>query len=149
MISGNSINQDLLQQLKAFDKSRAGVKRIVDKRIIKIPPIFIRPSKDSTGDNPSSRQPTQAYFSIPIIDLADTVGRHDDVVTRVQRAAETLFFQVVSHGIPQRVLDEMLEEARGFHEQPREVKAKYYNRELMRKVKFGSNFDLYQSRFAN
>ncbi|KAK9905425.1 hypothetical protein M0R45_000149 [Rubus argutus] len=43
----------------------------------------------------------------------------------------------------------MLEAARGFHELPREIKADYYSRDPIRKVKFGSNFDLYQSRFAN
>ncbi|CAB4292284.1 unnamed protein product [Prunus armeniaca] len=150
MVSGNSINQDRLQQLKAFDESKAGVKGIVDGGITKIPPIFVRPPEDSAGDDPSSGQPTQTQFSIPVVDLADTASRHDDVVARVRRAAETVgFFQVVNHGIPKRVLEEMLKAARDFHELPREVKAEYYRTGPGWTVKFGSNFDLYKSRFAN
>ncbi|VVA16053.1 PREDICTED: 1-aminocyclopropane-1-carboxylate [Prunus dulcis] len=150
MVSGNSRNQDRLQQLKAFDESKAGVKGIVDGGITKIPPIFVRPQEDSAGDGPSSGQPTQTQFSIPVVDLADTAGRHDDVVARVRLAAETVgFFQVVNHGIPKRVLKEMLKAARDFHELPREVKAEYYRTGPGWTVKFGSNFDLYKSRFAN
>ncbi|PRQ36507.1 putative deacetoxyvindoline 4-hydroxylase [Rosa chinensis] len=150
MVSGNSGNQDRLQQLKAFDESKAGVKGIVDAGITKIPPIFVRPPADYAGGDQVPGETTKTQFSIPVVDLADTAGRRAQVIDGVRRAAESVgFFQVVNHGIPKRVLEGMLEAARGFHELPREAKAEYYSRELMRKVKFGSNFDLYQSRFAN
>ncbi|XP_061374541.1 1-aminocyclopropane-1-carboxylate oxidase homolog 3-like [Gastrolobium bilobum] len=43
----------------------------------------------------------------------------------------------------------MLAAAREFHELPQELKAEYYTREKKRKVKYGSNFDLYRSKYAN
>ncbi|KAK9905427.1 hypothetical protein M0R45_000151 [Rubus argutus] len=150
MVSGNSSNQERLQQLKAFDESKAGVKGIVDAGITKIPPIFVRPKEYLADEDRTYGTVTETQFSIPVVDLADTTGRRAEVIDGVRRAADSVgFFQVVNHGIPKRVLEEMLEAARGFHELPREVKADYCSRDPMRKVKFGSNFDLYQSRFAN
>ena len=141
-LTRNPTNYDRLQELKAFDDSKSGVKGIVDAGITKIPRIFVRPPEDrATGE------PTDTHFTIPVIDLG---GRRADAVDGVRRAAEEVgFFQLVNHGIADRVLEEMLEGARGFHELPREVKAEYYTRELAKKVKFRSNFDLYKSRFAN
>nr|KJB34544.1 hypothetical protein B456_006G071900 [Gossypium raimondii]KJB34549.1 hypothetical protein B456_006G071900 [Gossypium raimondii] len=43
----------------------------------------------------------------------------------------------------------MLAAARGFHELPTEVKKSYYTREKTKKIIYGSNFDLYELRFAN
>ncbi|TKY45126.1 1-aminocyclopropane-1-carboxylate oxidase-like 2 [Spatholobus suberectus] len=51
--------------------------------------------------------------------------------------------------MPVKLLEETVAAAREFHELPREVKGEYYSRELMKKVKYGSNFDLYQSKYAN
>jgi len=55
---------------------------------------------------------------------------------------------VVNHGIPLKVLDEMLEGVKRFHEAEAEVKKKYYTR-ASKKMVFNSNFDLYQARAAN
>ncbi|KAK4586127.1 hypothetical protein RGQ29_023354 [Quercus rubra] len=146
-LTGNPTNYDRLQELKAFDDSKSGVKGLVDAGITKIPRIFVRPPEDRAAHNLNSCEPTDTHFTIPIIDLE---GRRADAVDGVRRAAEEVgFFQVMNHGIAERVLEEMLEAARGFHELPREVKSDYHTRELMKKVKFGSNFDLYKSRFAN
>lgn len=135
-----------LQQLKDFDESKAGVKGLVDTGIDKIPSIFLRPADENAADYPISG----TDISVPIIDLGDTAVRQSEVVESVRKAsAELGFFQVVNHGIKVGVLEEMLRAARAFHELPREVKMEYYTREVGKKVKFGSNFDLYQSRYAN
>ncbi|GAV61471.1 LOW QUALITY PROTEIN: 2OG-FeII_Oxy domain-containing protein/DIOX_N domain-containing protein [Cephalotus follicularis] len=87
---------------------------------------------------------------IPVINLNFVKKGRDEVVAGIQQAAEEVgFFQVVGHGVEMRILEEMLEATRGFHEMPREVKEKYYTRDSKRKVQYGSNFDLYQSKSAN
>ncbi|KAH7843894.1 hypothetical protein Vadar_021964 [Vaccinium darrowii] len=140
--SGTDTSYDRLQELKAFDQSKTGVKGLVDAGIKNIPKIFVRPTDDFAADYPIS----QTHFTIPVIDLQ--LG--SITVDGVRRASEALgFFQVVNHGVPERALEEMLTAARGFHEMENEVKVGFYTREVGRRVKFGSNFDLYQSRFAN
>ncbi|KAL3507670.1 hypothetical protein ACH5RR_033052 [Cinchona calisaya] len=134
---------DRLQQLRAFDESQAGVKGLVDAGISRIPNIFVRPADEVAGDYPIS----ETQLEIPVVDL---VGRRKEVVEKVKRAAASMgFFQVVNHGVPTRVLEEILSKARGFHELPHEEKRAYYTREAEMKVKYTSNFDLYKSRSAN
>ncbi|KAF3456804.1 hypothetical protein FNV43_RR01458 [Rhamnella rubrinervis] len=147
-VAGDSM--DRLQQLKVFDESKAGVKGLVDSGVTRIPPIFVIPPEDISGDETSSGELTQTQFTIPVVDLGDISSRRPDAVAEVRQAAEMVgFFQVVNHGIPGRVMEMMLEGARKFHELPREVKAEYYTRELTKNVKFMSNFDLYESKSAN
>ncbi|XP_024162955.1 1-aminocyclopropane-1-carboxylate oxidase homolog 1 [Rosa chinensis] len=144
--------EERLQQLKAFDESKAGVKGLVDDGITKVPSIFMyKPEDPSAEDIPSFGNPTsQHQFSIPVVDLGDALaGRPAKVIQDIRWAAESVgLFHVVNHGIPKRLLEEMLEATRGFHELPREVKAEYYTRDPMRKVRYFSSYNLYQSRFA-
>lgn len=148
--TSNPVNYDRLRELKAFDESKSGVKGLVDAGVAKIPRIFVRPPEELAGDYPNSGELSSDQFTIPVIDLCDLNGRRADCVASVRRAAEDVgFFQVVNHGVASKVLEELLEAVHGFHELPWEVKAEYYSRESMRKVRFFSNFDLYTSKVAN
>ncbi|KAF6154821.1 hypothetical protein GIB67_032433 [Kingdonia uniflora] len=141
-MSTNNSNYDRLKELKAFDDLKAGVKGLVDTGLTKVPQIFIHPSENLHTANTYNLQ-------IPVIDLDDTRNK-DNVIREIREASETWgFFQVVNHGIPIHVLEEMLQGVLRFYEEPNEVKVNYFTRAWDRKVRYGSNFDLYSSRAAN
>jgi len=68
----------------------------------------------------------------------------------LRAAAETVgFFQVVNHGVPAELLAETLAAVRSFNEEPAEARRPYYTRDPARRVRYHSNFDLFQSPAAN
>ncbi|XP_028755725.1 1-aminocyclopropane-1-carboxylate oxidase homolog [Neltuma alba] len=131
---------DRLQEMKAFDKSKSGVKGLVESGITKFPRIFIRPPEEIADDEGLRSERGQTQFKFSVIDLKDMVANggdrvDDDVVSKVWCAAETVgFFQVVNHRITTKLLEEMLAAAREFHKVPKEVKMEYYGREEKRKA---------------
>ncbi|PRQ36511.1 putative deacetoxyvindoline 4-hydroxylase [Rosa chinensis] len=135
------------QEVKSFDETKAGVKGLVDAGIGKVPKIFIAPSNDH-ADFPTCQQPN---LQIPVINLGGLYGdRHKEIVNEVRIASETWgFFQVVNHGVPLNVLEDMIQGVRRFNEQDLEAKKEFYSRDLKRTVRFNSNYDLYQSKAAN
>ncbi|KAJ8547263.1 hypothetical protein K7X08_010849 [Anisodus acutangulus] len=130
-------------ELKAFDDTKAGVKGLVDAGITEVPQIFILPPKN----RPESSDTCETQFTFPVIDLEginEDPIKHKEIVDKVRDASETWgFFQVVNHGIPTSVLEEMLQGTRQFFEQDIEVKKHYYTRDSTKKVIHTSNFDLY------
>lgn len=136
---------DRLSELKAFDDTKAGVKGLVDAGITHVPRMFIQPQDNFTT--------AATEFSFPVIDMenmkTDPAFRKK-IVEMVRDASETWgFFNVVNHGIPVTVLEEMKNGVRRFFEQGDEVKKQYYTRELEKKVVYNSNFDLYKAPAAN
>ncbi|PSS33789.1 1-aminocyclopropane-1-carboxylate oxidase [Actinidia chinensis var. chinensis] len=139
---------DRAKEVKSFDDSKAGVKGLIDAGVIKVPKIFIRPPDEL----PQELKSLKKDFQVPIIDLSG-IGRTDnreETVREIRIASEKWgFFQVVNHGIPFSVLDEMIDGTRVFHEQDQEVKKGFYSRDRKRRVKYMCNYDLYQSLAAN
>ncbi|KAJ1395808.1 Oxoglutarate/iron-dependent dioxygenase [Sesbania bispinosa] len=109
-----------LCELKAFEATKAGVKGLVDEGIAKIPSLFHHPPDMFAEASKSGN----AEHTIPVIDLANVVkdpSTHQKIVSRIREASETWgFFQVVNHGIPVTILEDMKDGVRGFFEQDTE-----------------------------
>lgn len=137
-------------ELKAFDETKAGVKGLVDAGINYVPRIFTHP-KDDLQDSVSSSEGGQ--FKLPIIDLdgmdKDPIRRRQ-IIDQVRDASETWgFFQIVNHGIPVTLMNEMLEGVRQFYEQDTEVKKLWYTRNNLSRFIHNSNFDLFSAPVTN
>ncbi|KAI3707473.1 hypothetical protein L6452_26028 [Arctium lappa] len=153
MILLEDSQHDRFEQLKAFDDTKLGVKGLVDAAAngsVAIPNIFIRPPDELVED----LELAGTSLQVPVIDLngVDDKGGspREKIVQEVKHASEKWgFFQVVNHGIPIKVLQEMLNGIREFNEKDIEVKKNYYSRDPEKLVKFNSNYDLYMSRSAN
>lgn len=147
--SSNDENYERKSELQAFDDTKAGVKGLVDAGITKLPRIFLHPPEILND----IRTPTATQFNFPVIDL-ESLEKDPSVrrivVDGIREAAETWgFFQVVNHGIPVRVLEDMLDGVRGFMEQDAQIKQHYYTRDFRNKFRFNSNFDLFSAPATN
>lgn len=141
-------NYQRASELKAFDETKAGVKGLVDSGVVKIPRIFYQPPENFTSTSVSGEN-----FSMPTIDL-DSVEidplKRKEIVNEVRIASEKWgFFQVVNHGIPQSVIEEMKAGVRRFYEQDFESKKEFYTRDGTKPVVYNSNFDLFSAPAAN
>ncbi|KAJ9547321.1 hypothetical protein OSB04_019864 [Centaurea solstitialis] len=138
--TGDDTCYDRKAELKAFDGTKAGVKGLADAGIREIPRIFIH--------QPDPLPVTSKLFLIPVIDLGS--ADRASTVEKIREASGTLgVFQVVNHGIPVSVMNEMVEGVRRFHDQDPDVKKRFYTRDTSKPVVYNSNFDLYSSPAAS
>nr|XP_043620463.1 1-aminocyclopropane-1-carboxylate oxidase homolog 1-like [Erigeron canadensis] len=141
---------DRKAELIAFDETKTGVKGLVDTGITKIPRIFLIPLDENIK---SSDQPLLPKPIPPTIDLNginEDPTRRKEVIEKVKDALESWgFFQIVNHGIPESMLEDMKKGVIGFHEQDSDVKKEWYTRDGQCKVVYNSNFDLYAAPVTN
>ncbi|KAK7338998.1 hypothetical protein VNO77_19634 [Canavalia gladiata] len=146
---GTDSTYDRKAEVKAFDESKAGVKGLVECGVTKIPRMFHSDNKLDITEISA----TDSKLSVPIIDLKDIHNNpslHEQVIGKIQSAChEWGFFQVINHGIPITVLDEMIHGIRSFHEQDTEVRKEFYTRDLKKKVLYYSNVNLYSDKATN
>ncbi|XP_047946673.1 1-aminocyclopropane-1-carboxylate oxidase homolog 1-like [Salvia hispanica] len=147
--SSMDAQSDRKSELQAFDDTKAGVKGLVDAGITKLPAIFLHPPQNLKDIGTT----TGTHLDFPVIDLESfdkDPSLRRKVVDGIREAAETWgFFQVVNHGIPVAVLDDMLDGVRGFMEQDTDIKKQYYTRDSTNKFRFNSNFDLFSAPATN
>ncbi|XP_030543860.1 1-aminocyclopropane-1-carboxylate oxidase homolog 1-like isoform X3 [Rhodamnia argentea] len=130
------------EELKLFDDAKLGVKGLADSGVSKIPSFFVHRTGEATADG--------ADLAIPTVDLGGVVGGESgggdlrrSAVEGVRSACEAWgLFQVVNHGIPGSVLEEMIGGIRRFHESG--SRRDWYSREKGRKVLYFSNFNLFK-----
>lgn len=136
------------KRVKEFKETKAGVKGIVDSGATKIPKMFVH--------SPEDLQQTHIDhdFRVPVIDLKgldQSTERRKEVVNEISKAAEEWgFFQIMNHGVPLDVMEEILKGVRRFHEQPHETKVEWYSLDFKNKaVKYYSNGNLNASNPAD
>lgn len=144
---------DRNRELEEFDDSKVGVKGLVDAQIPKIPRMFIHDDQNQIKPNHENLT-NSCQFDVPIVDFEGIYEENSvfrsKIIKKIKEACESWgFFQIVNHGIPVRVIDEMIDAVRGFHEQDSEVKKLFYSRDFTKKFIYNSNFDLYQAPAAN
>ncbi|CAN1796211.1 1-aminocyclopropane-1-carboxylate oxidase homolog 1 [Linum perenne] len=144
-----------MAELKAFDATKAGVKGLVDSGVTEVPRMFHAPPHYVDPGLPFS--PTDPDYILPTIDLAAVhlAAVHDpakrkQTVEEIRDASESWgFFQIVNHGVPEKIQEEMMARGHEFFEQDVEEKKKYMGADLTKKVVYSSNFDLYTSLSAS
>lgn len=135
-----------MKEVKEFDESKIGVKGLSDSGITSIPQFFVH-DPQTLSDLKSSSSHTA---TIPTIDLSKINSHRHPIVDQITVAAKTWgFFQVINHGVPILILEETVNAIKAFHDQPHEVKEKYYKREEGKGVMYSSNNDLYRTKAAS
>lgn len=151
--ASSSASYNRATAIKQFDDSKVGVKGLVDSGLATIPPFFIHPPKSLSDLKPRSSTGPHSNDVIATIDLSgvNSGGEvREKIVENIARASrEVGFFQIVNHGIEVDFLGRLIGAIRGFHEQPTEIKAKVYRREMGTGVSFFTNFDLFYSEAAS
>ena len=146
----NDEEYDRMKEVKQFDESKIGVKGLVDSGITAIPRFFVHPPDVLSQFKPGSK--TRPDLVIPTIDLSGVDSHHNRslIVDQIRQACSSFgFFQIINRGVPMGVLDRTIESIKGFHEEPTEIKARFYTRELGTDVSYISNVDLYNSKAAS
>ncbi|KAG6393407.1 hypothetical protein SASPL_147648 [Salvia splendens] len=138
-------------EVKAFDDAKTGLKGLLESGITQVPKFFINPQIDPQQTLITSHN---AQFEFPLINLegvGDDPIKREAVVDAVREASDTWgFFQVINHGIPEAVLEDMIDGARRFFGQDdEEKKKKWYTRDLKARAVYNTNFDLYRAPSAN
>ncbi|GMH29209.1 hypothetical protein Nepgr_031052 [Nepenthes gracilis] len=143
---------DRMTELKAFDETKAGVKGILDAGVTKLPRIFVNEQSLPLDQLPVVGGDAQAE-GIPVIDLdgvSDDPAKRKEIVKEILDACGSWgFFQIINHGIPQSMLDEIRDGVRKFHELPTAAKQAYYTREPGKKFSYFSNYYLYKGPVTN
>ncbi|KAF8113326.1 hypothetical protein N665_0051s0020 [Sinapis alba] len=128
--------------LPASVSTTSGVKGLVDAKITQVPRSFHYPSSTLSNNRPSDI--SGLNLTVPIIDLGEinNTSARNDVVSEIKDASENWgFFQVINHGIPLPLLEDIKQGVRRFHEEDPEVKKNYFPSDSNKKFVYSNSFE--------
>eukprot|EP01018_Ginkgo_biloba_P004050 Gb_26903 [translate_table: standard] len=144
MMAVEEANQQLLpgcddeELARRAEYGKTGVKALVDSGIQSVPPSFVRPLNQR--HNASEVCTTE---HIPVVDLEGVQGaRRSQIVRQISQACQTWgFFQVVNHGVPTSLLEEMKNAVHRYNQEPIEEKMKHYTLRTDTAIRYAPSFN--------
>ncbi|CAA3006529.1 protein DMR6-LIKE OXYGENASE 2-like isoform X1 [Olea europaea var. sylvestris] len=113
--------------------------------INRVPSNYIRP----ISDRPNLDKVDSIDASIPLIDLHDVTGSND-VVQQIGRACKDYgFFQVKNHGIPDEVINNMMQVSREFFSMPQSERLKSYSDDPSKTTRLSTSFNVKTEKVSN
>ncbi|KAJ4723832.1 Oxoglutarate/iron-dependent dioxygenase [Melia azedarach] len=112
-----------------------------------VPSNYIRP----VYDRPDLTDVQKSDASIPLIDLQGLHGpRHSDIVKQIGLACQNDgFFQVKNHGIPEIMIDNMLDIAKTFFKLPESERLKSYSDDPSKTTRLSTSFNVKTEKVSN
>ncbi|KAL5546002.1 hypothetical protein UlMin_005689 [Ulmus minor] len=128
------------ESCKVYQK---GVQHLVEKGISRVPEKYILPIQERPNRRDEEKISTKEKLKLPMIDFAELQGPNKaQVLKSLANACEQYgFFQVVNHGIPMDVINNMIEVSTSFFELPFEERAKYMSSDMRSPVRYGTSFN--------
>ncbi|POO01829.1 Isopenicillin N synthase [Trema orientale] len=138
---------DISSQLLKYQK---GVKHLYESGITKVPHRYILPVEERPNNtrydeaiNINSKV-SEDNLKLPIIDFTELMqsSKRPQVLKSLENACQQYgFFQLVNHGIPSEVIDNMMEVSTRFFELPFGERAKYMSSDMKSPVRYGTSFN--------
>lgn len=122
-----------------------GVKHLCESGITRVPNKYILPAQErpnvTTGKLINASEPTT--LKLPLIDFAELQGpNRAHVLDSLSYACQNYgFFQLVNHGIPSEVINNMRDVAARFFELPLVEREKYMTSNMGAPVRYGTSFN--------
>ncbi|KAK6140116.1 hypothetical protein DH2020_026114 [Rehmannia glutinosa] len=135
-ISGNYDSLEMLYQ--------KGVKHMYDNGIEHVPSKYILPAAERPNVNSEKNaSPDELNLNLPIIDFAELQGpNRAQVLKSLAYACENYgFFQLVNHGIPEEIINNMVNVSKSFFEMPFSEREKYMSADMSSPVRYGTSFN--------
>ncbi|PON56155.1 Isopenicillin N synthase [Parasponia andersonii] len=138
---------DISSQLLKYQK---GVKHLYESGITKVPNRYILPVEERPNNIRYDEAITinskvaEDNLKLPIIDFTELMqsSKRPQVLKSLENACQQYgFFQLVNHGIPSEVIDNMMEVSTRFFELPFVERAKYMSSDMKSPVRYGTSFN--------
>ncbi|KAK9733397.1 hypothetical protein RND81_04G065500 [Saponaria officinalis] len=128
--------------IETESRYQKGVKHLHENGIEKVPEKYILPIPDRPNTKKEAHS-DRTNIKLPVLDFAELQGpNRSQVLNALTDACEQYgFFQVVNHGIPKDVVNNMIGLCKSFFELPFEERAKYMSPNLRAPARYGTSFN--------
>ncbi|CAN1770450.1 Probable 2-oxoglutarate-dependent dioxygenase SLC1 [Linum perenne] len=125
------------------DEYQKGVKQLYEKGVSRLPRKYILPPQERPEDVGTNVGVKQNNVQLPVIDFAQLQGpNRAHVLASLANACEEYgFFQVVNHGISDRVISDMIDVGSRFFGQSYEERSKFMSSNMKSPVRYGTSFN--------